>query len=272
MFPKNATFAFFSSGLLSAVVVAALGLVTNLVDDSKIVYYLAAVAVFVFAAGLVAFALNVSSVSYAEQVLHVLENNCSSTLGVFRSEAEETLRHVRNEYTQSVLRGAIIHDSELAALERSSEVEETWIVTPFDLANDVPGTALFNVLRENMDVRKKRYIVMLRDSARARENARLIASGITNRDMMTFVLLTTEEWSVLPIAGIPVTIHNPNIPEKVRVYIATQDDAGRGKHWAVFHGWMPSEISRADTGNNERRDEQENPRRLLPPVTIKSFQ
>ena len=220
-----------STGLISSLVVAGLALIANLVPQEKMLFYLFGIAIFVATAGLVAFALNVSSVSYAERALEQLTEECAATL-----------RHVRTEYTSSILRGAIIHDFELDALERSIETEEVWVMTPLNLDHDVPGREFFNSLKENLDIHHKNYMYIIRDSEQARFNARAIAEQIDRTDLLKFALLSENEWNSLPIVGIPVTIHNPRSMSKLRIYISTQQSKDRGQHWAVFSGWTTGQI------------------------------
>lgn len=225
------TFKIASASFLGALTVAALGLFTNLVPNEKMPFFIAGVAVFVLASGVVAYLLNLSSANVAEKLLRAVSDECS-----------DTLRHVRNEYTSSILRGAIIHDSELDALERSAQTEEVWVVTPLNLDHDVPGKVFFKSLKENLDGRHVKYTYIIRDTEQARHNAREIAEGIDNRDLMRFALLDDSEWNSLPIVGIPVTIHNPLSVTKLRIYISTQQSQERGQHWAVFSGWTTAQI------------------------------
>lgn len=227
----DSNFKLVSASFVAAIAVAALGLVTNLIPTEKMAFFIGGVAAFVAAAGLVAYALNLSAVNHAEKALRSLQEECFNTL-----------RHVKNEYTSSILKGAIIHDAELDLLERSDETDEVWVITPLQLDHDVPGKAFFSALKQNLDVRGKRYLYIIRDSERARHNARAIAEGIDRTNLMRFALLTEAEWNNLPIVGIPVTIHNPQSVSGLRVYISTQQSKERGQHWAVFSGWTTAQI------------------------------
>lgn len=227
----NQTFKFVSASFLSGTVIAGLGLVTNLVPSEKVLIFISAVATFVLAAGVVAYLLNISAVNVAERSLNKIHNDCS-----------DTLKHVRDEYTSSILRGAIIHDSELDALERSEATREVWVVTPLNLDHDVPGKVFFKSLKENIDHRKIPYTYVIQDSENSRYNARQIAESIIRKDLMRFALLNEAEWHSLPIVGIPVTIHNPKSASQLRIYISTQQSQQRGQHWAVFSGWTTAQI------------------------------
>lgn len=227
----NQTFKFVSASFLTAIIIAGLGLVTNLVPSEKVPTFIAAVVTFVFASGVVAYLLNLSSANVAERLLNKIHDDCN-----------DTLRHVRSEYTSSILRGAIIHDSELDILERSAATQEVWVVTPLNLDHDVPGRAFFKSLKENIDNRNVPYTYVIQDSEKARYNARQIAEEITRKDLMKFALLKDEEWHSLPIVGIPVTIHNHKSASKLRIYISTQQSQERGQHWAVFSGWTTAQI------------------------------
>ena len=227
----NQTFRVVSASFLSGIVIAGLGLVTNLVPSEKVLTFIAAVVTFVLASGVVAYLLNLSAADVAERLLNKIQSDCS-----------DTLKHVRDEYTSSILRGAIIHDSELDILERSSATQEVWVVTPLNLDHDVPGKVFFSSLKENLDHRNVPYLYVIQDSDKARYNARQIAEGIARKDLMRFALLNEEEWHRLPIVGIPVTIHNPRSASQLRVYISTQQSQERGQHWAVFSGWTTAQI------------------------------
>lgn len=227
----NQTFRTLSASLVGALMVAALGLITNLVDSDKMAFFLLGIVVFAAAVGAVAYALNFTLANHAEQALRKLQDDCATTLS-----------HVRNEYTSSITRGAIIHDTELDVLERSDDTKEVWVVTPLDLNHDVPGKVFFTSLKDNLDRQKKRYTYLIKDSPRARQNAREIAEGIDEKRLMTFVLLSDAEWNSLPIVGIPVTIHNPEAAKALKIYVSTQQHNDRGQYWAVFSGWTTTSI------------------------------
>jgi hypothetical protein len=218
-------------GFLGTLVVAGLALIPNFIPTEKLPWLIGAVVAFVLSSGAMASLLNATEVSYAEKRLNAISRECNKTLA-----------YVKSAFSEQILRGSVIHDTDLDQFEQSEETQEVWVVTPLNLEHDVPGKVFFQSLKQNLDRRNVKYTYIIQDNNSAKYNARKIAEKIVNEHLLTFVLLDDAEWNNLPIVGIPVTIHNPNDAEKLRIYVSTQQDIARGQHWAVFSGWTTSQI------------------------------
>jgi hypothetical protein len=216
-----------SSGLLVALIVGGLGLISNLVPSEKMLWLIGAVATVVFCGGIVAYGLQTTAVKEANEHLKQLADKCDATLA-----------QIQSAHVSAILNNSVVSDAELDRLERSPDTKEVWIIAPGNLDYDIPGKVFFNTLKFNVDTRGIHYTYIIKDCDEVQYNIREIYSKIEKRDNILFVFCDDVEWDHLPIVGVPVTIHNPNSTEEgLRIYLATQDDNDRGSYWSVFRGW-----------------------------------
>jgi hypothetical protein len=218
-------------GLVAALFVAAFALVPNILSQDKMPWLIAIVLAVAFSAAVIVYVLNITIVKVARHHLLAVRQKC-----------EAVLDNISAEHVSAILNNSVIGDAELDRLEKAPETKEVWILTSGNLEYDVPGRVFFDTIHFNLDTRGIKYTYFIQDNDEVRHNVAKISSRIKNKDNMRFIVMPDFEWDQLPIAGIPVTIHNPDDDNSLRIYIATQDHEGRGSYWSVFHGWTVARI------------------------------